>query len=181
MELDEDHLALAAAGGDASALEALLSRAYDRVLGVCWRLVGPPPACEDLCQEVCLAVAKGLKRFDGRSKFSTWSYAIALNKARDWHRKAGRRARLDVEYLQAEAMKQAANNEEAKRAAWLREAVWELPEDLRETLVLVLEEGLSHAEAADILGLKESTVSWRLMNARKALKEYASTEQGALI
>ena len=180
MDLDEDHLALAAASGDASALEALLSRTYDRLLSLCWRLVGPPPACEDLCQEVCLAVAKGLSGFDGQAKFSTWSYAIALNKARDFHRKAGRRKQLDVSYLETQALETADNAEDAKRAAWLRAAVWELPTDLRETLVLVLEEGLNHGEAAEILGLKESTVSWRLMNARKALSAYAKTEEGAL-
>ena len=46
---------------------------------------------------------------------------------------------------------------------------------LKETAVLVLAEGLSHAEAAAMLGIKESTVSWRMHELRKHLKQMAST------
>ena len=44
-----------------------------------------------------------------------------------------------------------------------------LPQEERETLVLVFAQGFSHKEAADILGCAESTVSWRVHEARKKL------------
>ena len=48
--------------------------------------------------------------------------------------------------------------------------------DLRETAILVLAEGQSHAEAAEILDIKESTVSWRMHELKKKLKALAEQE-----
>ena len=42
-------------------------------------------------------------------------------------------------------------------------------EGFKDTLVLVAGEGMNHAEAAALLGVKESTVSWRLHEIRKKL------------
>ncbi|MEO1161310.1 MAG: LuxR C-terminal-related transcriptional regulator [Pseudomonadota bacterium] len=42
--------------------------------------------------------------------------------------------------------------------------------------MLVLAEGLTHAEAADVLEIKESTVSWRMHELRKELKTLAKAE-----
>ena len=50
-----------------------------------------------------------------------------------------------------------------------------LPNDLRDTLALVLDD-MTHAEAADILGISEGTVSWRLSEARKHLKTLKEKE-----
>ena len=57
-----------------------------------------------------------------------------------------------------------------KRTGWLHEALQSLEPSLRETVLLILGEDLSHAEAAKILGCAESTVSWRVHMARKQLK-----------
>ena len=59
---------------------------------------------------------------------------------------------------------------------WLNDALQNLEPSLRETVLLILGEDLSHAEAARILGCAESTVSWRLHVARKQLK--ARTDSG---
>ena len=53
---------------------------------------------------------------------------------------------------------------------WLREALGVLSEDLRATVALVLEEGLSHAEAGAALGVNEATISWRMHEVRKRLR-----------
>ena len=166
--------------GDAAALEALLDRHYERLLGFCWRLVGPPPDCEDLCQDLCIKIAKSLKGFEGQAEFTTWAYAIALNLARDLGRKRARRAELKQHYQETQAEALADQADDRARADWLRAAIWQLAPDLRETLVLVLEEGLSHGEAAQILGIREGTVSWRLNQARGALKHIAQSETEAL-
>jgi RNA polymerase sigma-70 factor (ECF subfamily) len=53
-----------------------------------------------------------------------------------------------------------------------------LPESIKETLLLVHAEGLTHGEAAKVLDVKESTVSWRLHEFRK---QYSlSLEQGGI-
>jgi RNA polymerase sigma-70 factor (ECF subfamily) len=59
--------------------------------------------------------------------------------------------------------------EEAKE--WVREAVNELPEQLRGTLVLVYHQGLKYREAADVLGIPVGTVKSRLHSALLKLNE----------
>lgn len=175
--LSDECLAQRAGGGDAAAFEALLTRHYDRLHGFCWRLVGPPPACEDLCQDVCVRLAGALPRFQSASKFTTWAYAIALNLARDLGRKKTRQVQLMTAYQEAEQAAKADAADDQARADWLRAAIWNLKPDLRETLVLVLEEGMSQGEAAAVLGVKEGTIAWRLSKAREALKLIAQTQQ----
>ena len=53
---------------------------------------------------------------------------------------------------------------------WLHASLQSLEPGLRETMLLILGEDLSHAEAAKILGCAESTVSWRVHKAKKQLK-----------
>ena len=53
---------------------------------------------------------------------------------------------------------------------WLHEALATLSDELRETAVLVLQEGCNHAEAGAVLEVKESTISWRMHEVRKRLK-----------
>ena len=56
------------------------------------------------------------------------------------------------------------------RQDWLKAALARLDDALRETALLVVGEELSHAEAAEILGIAEKTVSWRMHEVRKRLK-----------
>jgi RNA polymerase sigma-70 factor (ECF subfamily) len=49
----------------------------------------------------------------------------------------------------------------------------------KETALLVLAEDLSHAEAGAVLGVKESTVSWRMHEVKKKLKAMAEHERRA--
>lgn len=50
-----------------------------------------------------------------------------------------------------------------------------LSEDLRDTLALVLDD-MTHAEAAEILGVSEGTISWRISEAKKRLRAMKETE-----
>ena len=52
---------------------------------------------------------------------------------------------------------------------WLTTAMRALPEDLRDTLALVLDD-MTHAEAGEVLGVSEGTISWRISEAKKRLK-----------
>jgi len=55
------------------------------------------------------------------------------------------------------------------------EHISQLPSDLRDTLILVFGQGLSHSQVAQQLTIKESTVSWRVHEARKILKQTFSS------
>src|SRR5690606_2671520 len=81
-------------------------------------------------------------------------------------------------FAEADMLERIGDAADRRAAAWLREAIAGLKPDLRETAVLVLDQGLSHAEAAGVLGVAESTVSWRLMELRRALRSLAETAGG---
>jgi RNA polymerase sigma-70 factor (ECF subfamily) len=68
------------------------------------------------------------------------------------------------------AMSDADTADDEKRSAWLADALGSLDPLVRETVLLVIGEGMSHGEAAEALGCAESTVSWRMHMAKKRLR-----------
>ena len=84
-------LAERAAGGDRRALEVLLDRHADRVHAVCRRIIAHPEDALDATQEAMIAIARGIRRFDGRAAFTTWCYRVATNAALDELRRKRRR------------------------------------------------------------------------------------------
>ena len=89
--MDEETLIGAAQRGDQRALDQLLRLHQDRVYAVCRRLAGNDADALDATQEALIAIVKGLPRFDGRAKFSTWAYRVATNACLDELRRRGRR------------------------------------------------------------------------------------------
>ena len=73
-------------------------------------------------------------------------------------------------------MRRAEAVETAEALSWLQRAMQSLPEDLRQTLALTLDDEMTHAQAADVLGVSEGTVSWRLSDARKRLRAIKQEE-----
>ena len=62
------------------------------------------------------------------------------------------------------------------KVKWLYQAMDGLDPALKETALLVLTEDMSHAEAGEVLGIAESTVSWRMHEAKKRLKKMAKDD-----
>lgn len=179
--LDEDEdqrLALDAASGDRAAFARLVERHYDRIHGLAWRFMGGPPDSEDLTQDVCLALGRKIRSFRGDAAFTTWLYQVVLNAARDAMRRQKTRRAGAAGFAEIDGLRRDEAAARAQDAAWLRGAIARLKGDLRETAVLVLDEGLSHRDAARVLEISEGTVSWRLAEIRKALKA-AAIEEGS--
>lgn len=179
MDEDTDEtLALRAAEGDAEAFAALIVRVYDRLFGLCFRLTGARADAEDLTQDICAALPTKLRLFDGRSKVTTWLYRVAVNAAHDRRRRQASHARAASGWGDWETARHAANEQAAEHVGWLMEAMGALPEDLRDTLALVLDD-LTHAQAADVLGVSEGTISWRVSEAKKRLRALREKEETA--
>lgn len=156
--------------GDRAAFEALLRAHYDRMHRIAWRMTGSRQDAEDIVQETCCGLAAKLDGFRGQARFSTWLYGIVANACRDHHRRGASLARLR-EGL-AIFVRGAGRTDEGDPygRVWLGSALAKLEPALRETIVLVAGEGLTHAEAGAALGIAENTVSWRLFEARRRLK-----------
>jgi RNA polymerase sigma-70 factor (ECF subfamily) len=172
---DED-LAMAAGGGDRDAFAALLDRHYDRVRGLAFRLTGSVPEAEDLTQDVCLALPAKLAGFRGASRFTTWLYRVTVNAAHDRRRRHATHARAAAGWGDWELDRQEAMAEERAARDWLALAMRELPPELRDTVALTLGEELSQADAAEVLGVSEGTIAWRMSEVKKRLRVIAKAE-----
>ena len=179
---DDTDRALArwAAAGDGEAFAALLERHYDRIYRIGARVLGDADEAADLAQDVCVALPAKLASYRGRCRFTTWLYRVVVNPARDVLRRRAARQRGERGYAELDALMR--RDQVAARECesfWLRQALGRLSDGLRVTVVLVLEEGLRHAEAGEVLGVSESTVSWRMHEVRKRLRALAAGEEEA--
>jgi RNA polymerase sigma-70 factor (ECF subfamily) len=163
----DENLVAAAVAGDRAAFEALLRRHYDRVHGLAWQLTGSRADAEDIAQDVCCTLVEKIGSFRGEAKFTTWLMGITFNACRDFRRRrrslGGMLERLTVLAGIAEAPS------DPYDGVWLKSAIARLKPALRDTVVLVAGQQLTHAEAAEILGVAENTVAWRMHEARKLL------------
>ena len=176
MTASDEDLAKAASLGDGAAFASLLERHYDRLFRLCFRLTGARAEAEDLTQDICAALPAKLRAFRGESKITTWLWRVAVNASHDRRRRRATYARASEGWGDWEIARQDAIAEGRDRADWLMEALARLPEDLRDTLALVLDE-VSHAEAGAILGVSEGTVSWRVSEAKKRLRAMRAAEE----
>ena len=176
MSTSDEELALAAAGGDAAAFSTLLSRSYDRLFALAFRLTGRRAEAEDLTQDICAALPAKLAGFRGSARFSTWLYRVAVNAAHDRRRRQASHARAADGWGDWELARRAEIAETTAQVDWLMQAMARLNDDLRDTLALVLDE-VTHAEAAQILGVSEGTISWRVSQAKKHLAAMRATEE----
>ena len=163
-------LASRAAAGDRAAFAALVERHYERIYRVGARVLGNEDDAADLAQDVCVGLAAKLASWRGESRFTTWLYRVVVNAARDRLRRDGARRRNEQAFAEIESLARAGQAEREDEAVWLRQVLEMLGADLRATAILVLGEGLRHAEAAEVLGVSESTVSWRMHEARNRLR-----------
>jgi len=174
----DNELAAQANAGNRAAFSVLLERHYDLIYRLAFRLLANHSDAEDLAQDICIALPKKLKSFHGKSKLTTWLYQVTLNSGRDFLRRRTSIQKLHNEFADVESLHKAADSERQKNIEWAYSAINTLSDDLRETALLVVAEGLNHAQAAEILAIKEATVSWRMMKIRQHLKALAISEAG---
>lgn len=176
METPDEDLAAAAATGDRDAFAALLARHYDRILGLGFRLTGSKAEAEDLAQDVCCALPAKLASYRREARFTTWLYRVTVNAALDRRRRAATRARAADGWGDWEVNRQAGITETQTRTDWLTATMARLTPELRDTVALTLGEDLSQAEAAEVLGISEGTVAWRMSEVKKRLRAMARAE-----
>lgn len=138
-------------------------------------LAGHPADADDLVQvalERALARA-GQWRPDAR--LDAWVFGILRNAWLDEGRARGRQQRVFAPE-EAGALVGEASVERHAQALTVAAALAQLPEEQREAVALVLVEGLSYAEAADVLGVPVGTVTSRLARGRAALQRLLGEE-----
>ncbi|MCG3266932.1 RNA polymerase sigma factor [Yoonia sp. I 8.24] len=175
MTTSDEDLAAAAANGDGQAFASLLDRHYDRLFAFCFRLTGARAEAEDLTQDICAALPAKLASYQRRAKVTTWLYRVAINAAHDRRRKRATYMKATTGWGDWEIARVETNKDMAEQIDWLTAAMNQLNEHLRDTLALVLDD-MTHAQTAEILGVSEGTISWRISEAKKALRAIKEKE-----
>jgi len=136
---------------------------------------------EDIVQEAIATAFRDAAKFEGRSKFSTWLYGIALNLCRKHLRDKARHASSAAQELLEDqpargrgVLSSVIRHEMAER---LEISVGRLPTSMREAFLLRYVDGMDYPEISAITGVSEGTARVRAFRARGLLKE----ELGAVV
>jgi RNA polymerase sigma factor (sigma-70 family) len=164
-------LLVAAIGGDREAFADLLRRHYDRIHDLAWQLTGSRADAEDIAQDVCCVLVEKIGSFRGEAKFTTWLCGITFNACRDHRRRRRSFAGFTDKLTVLAGLAAPPDGRDLYDAIWLQSAIARLKPPLRDTVVLVVGQQLSHAEAAAILGVAENTVAWRMHEVRRILSD----------
>ena len=166
--------------GDKSAFDELVRHYQQRIMAVVWRFVPDHAECQDVVQDSFIRAYRALPGFRGDSQFYTWLYRIAVNTAKN-HLVAMKRRPppADVEADAAEQLSGAGRlqDHDTPERELLRDelqqavsrCIAQLPEELRQAIVLREVDGLSYDEIAERMGSPIGTVRSRIFRAREAI------------
>ena len=175
---DTELIARVLASDDRHAFGELVRQHQSAVRGFLRRLTGGRHAlADDLAQETFLEAYRHLARFSGDATFGAWLLGIAYNRFRT----ARRRQRETVEWTgEIDANDVVAGQEPATAAAPttvdlqqdLAAALTRLSADEQSAIHLCYAEGLTHEEAAGVLGCPLGTVKTHVSRAKDKLRTY---------
>jgi RNA polymerase sigma-70 factor (ECF subfamily) len=171
-EISDEALLAACGVGDSAALGALFDRHHEAVYRLVSRLLYMEPSeIDDLVQTTFLEAWRSSRRYRGHGAVKSYLFGIAANTVRHHVRGAKRRREAIAEVPPPPAIGTPDDAAiRAQQVARLREALAELPHDLRTVYVLCDLEDVPGVEAARVLGVRAGTLWRRLHDARKALR-----------
>ncbi len=173
---------------DEAAFAAVVDELSPRMLRMARVYVRTDAAAEDVVQEAWLAVIKGLDRFEGRSKLSTWIFGIVINIARTSGRREARSAPLSSYDIEPERFHPADHPrwpghwaiaptpwpedalETAETMRVIHDAVAALPDAQREVITLRDIIGCDAEETCNALGLTDTNQRVLLHRARTKVR-----------
>jgi RNA polymerase sigma-70 factor (ECF subfamily) len=178
---------MALKAGQDQALNALMDRHREGLFRFVLRHVHNEADALELAMETFVRAYFNIGRFRPSAKFVTWLYQIALNLCRDHSKSRAYQYSLQTvsadapaeegeqpEQLLARDRDPLKETEGREELSALEKAIGELPEDLKNSLILTALEGHSQAEAAALLGISQKAVEMKVYRARKLLLEKMS-------
>lgn len=167
--VSDEALMLGYQTGNAAAFEVLYGRYEGPMYRFLLRQTGDAAAAEEVFQDVWMRVVNSRARYEIRSRFSTWVYAIAHNRLVDFYRASAHASFLDqeeseavLEELPVEEIDAGLRLDRKRATERLFVALAGLPSAQREAFLLQYESGLSVEEIASTTGVTRETAKSRL-------------------
>lgn len=172
--------------GDKKAFDLLVLKYQAKIIQLITRYIKDPSEALDVAQEVFIKAYRALPNFRGESAFYTWLYRIAINTAKNHIAACARRpSDSEIELDTAEQFETAIRLKDQETpegillseeiAEAVRQAIEDLPEELRTAIILREFEGLSYEEIAEAMNCPVGTVRSRIFRAREAIDKKLRT------
>ena len=162
--------------GDVDQFNIFVDLYQDRIFKFFIKRFNDPVTAADLAQDVFVEAYRKLCNFQGNSKFSTWLFGIALNIARNYsNRSPDMRMKSNPIPLSTASTDKGENYLEdflrEKSLLVFKKEMDNLPDDLREALLMVSFEEFTYMETAAIINIPIGTVKSRVYKARQLLQD----------
>jgi RNA polymerase sigma-70 factor (ECF subfamily) len=129
----------------------------------------------DLFQEISIQVFKSIPNFKGTSAVSTWLYRIALNTSIKWISKEKKHTKNHQSLLPGDQLIETVDETYYdEKVSWLYAQIKKLDEAER-SLTLLLLDGYSYKQMAEITGISESNVGVKIHRIKKQLMNQAKS------
>lgn len=162
-----------ASQGDGASIERLVELYQDTIYSIAMTFTRNPHRAEDLAQEAWIKVIRGLPKFKGGSRFSTWLYRITMNTFLNSTRK--KQAILEGELESVPHPSESLQQVETTLS--VHDAVRSLPAEFRAVVVLRYVADLSYKEIAQVLEVPLGTVQSRLKRGLSRLEPLLAEER----
>src|SRR5215470_19657515 len=170
----DENLMLAVRGGDVSKLGLLFDRHHRVLFDFFARMTGSRALAEDLVQDVFFRILKYRATFREDSRFKAWMFHIARNARVDYYRKHHPETVLpedDTAGFQSSMPAPGRALEHEEQITLLECAMFKLPAEKREVLVLSRYQEMKYEQIAEVMGCEVGAIKVRVHRALKELRE----------
>ena len=174
MQAEDGRLVKNVLAGDQASFSALVARHTTMVRAVIFSMVGASPSVDDLAQEAFLRSFKYLASLSDHANYGGWLCGITRRVCLDFLR-SNRRPIVSLDEIQeAGADFPESHDCDLELKNEVHEAVLNMPAELRQVVLMRYVDRHSYERMAELLGVSRATVSSRLIQAKKLLREKLS-------
>ena len=180
-----ENLVKIAKEGDKNALEELVRQIKDKIYGLAIRMLYFPADAEDATQEILIKIITHLDRFEGRSRFSTWTFRVASNHLLSTRQRRAEKLNLDFKYFEQmidwhktsfrpDSLNDGERHLMTKevKLICIQSLLLGLKRDIRLAYIIGDIFGASSQEGAEILEISPESFRQRLSRGRKLIQEF---------
>lgn len=155
-----------AVGGDIESFGELCRQYYPAMVAIAYAVLSDHQLAEDAVQESFARALVNLRRLRNKSRFAPWLAAICRNVAKDM-------VATKAKHISAEDLSQVAdkNDNDVNHDA-IRRAIKQLPDDVKELIMLRYCHNLSYEQIAPILRISPAAINGRLTRAKRKIADY---------